>query len=117
MNRDATESAASSSAKMLPRIATMALTVTPMGLLIQIMYFFPPRLVRDAESLRYVLRTFQLVEHRGGVVLERDEALPLCVDKELVVGRAVLSGALARRDLRGLTQISPVQPLGLTPPN
>jgi hypothetical protein len=35
------------------------------------------RLVRDAESLGYVLWTFQLVEHRGGVVLDRDEVLSL----------------------------------------
>jgi hypothetical protein len=40
MNRDATESTASSSKKMLPRIATIALAVTPTGLLMQIIYFF-----------------------------------------------------------------------------
>ena len=47
MNRDATESTASSSVKMLPRIATMALAMTPTGLLMRIIYFFienPPEL-------------------------------------------------------------------------
>src|SRR6266550_5714141 len=72
---------------------------------------------RDAEALAYVLRTFQFVEHRGSVVLERDEALSICVDKELVVGRAVLSGALARRNLRSRTQVGPVDALGFVAPN
>src|ERR1700674_5810196 len=40
MNRDAVESTASSSARMLPIIATIALAVTPTGLLMQITYFF-----------------------------------------------------------------------------
>src|SRR5437667_12814260 len=73
--------------------------------------------VRDAEPLRYVLRTLQLVEHRDGVILKRDEALSLVIDKELVVGRAILPCALARRDLRGGTEISPVQSPGIVAPN
>src|SRR5207249_9723771 len=73
--------------------------------------------VRDAEPLRYVLRTLQLVEHRDGVVLERDEAFSLVVCEELVVGRAIFPCALARRDLRGRTQIGPVQPLGFVAPD
>jgi hypothetical protein len=40
MNKDATASTANSSAKMLPRIATTALAVTPTGLLMRIIYFF-----------------------------------------------------------------------------
>ena len=40
MYGDATRTAANSSAKMLPRIATIALVVTPAGLLMQIIYFF-----------------------------------------------------------------------------
>jgi hypothetical protein len=37
---DAIRTAAISSAKMLPRIATTALAMTPTGLLMQIIYFF-----------------------------------------------------------------------------
>ena len=40
MNRDATDIAARNSVKELPRIATIALAVTPAGLLMQIIYFF-----------------------------------------------------------------------------
>src|SRR2546422_11718918 len=78
---------------------------------------FPDSSVRRAEPPRYVLRTLQLVEHRDGVILERDKALSLVVDKELVVGRAIFPCALARRDLRRRTQIGPVQPLGLVAPD
>src|SRR6266478_1991722 len=74
------------------------------------------RSVRDAEPLCHMLRTFQFVKHRRGVVLESDKALSLVVDEELIVGRAVLSGALARRDLRGGTQISPIEFFGLVAP-
>ena len=81
INRDAIENAANRSATMLPRIATMALAVTPAGLLMPIIYFFIDVLVakigsvRDAEPLAYVLRMLQLVEHGDGIVLERDGAL------------------------------------------
>src|SRR5882762_8311644 len=61
--------------------------------------------VRYPEAFGYVLRTFQLVEDRDGVVLERYEALSLIVEKDLIVGRAVLPCALPRRDLNGGTQI------------
>jgi len=40
MNGVATMSTANTSARMLPRIATIALAVTPIGLLMQIIYFF-----------------------------------------------------------------------------
>ena len=39
MNGDASATTANSSAKMLPRIATTALAVTPTGLLMRIIYF------------------------------------------------------------------------------
>jgi hypothetical protein len=40
MKRDPIESAASSSVKRLPTLATIALPVTPAGLLMRIIYFF-----------------------------------------------------------------------------
>jgi hypothetical protein len=40
MNMDATDNTATRSTRVLPRIATMALAVTPTGLLMQIIYFF-----------------------------------------------------------------------------
>jgi hypothetical protein len=40
MNRDAIENTATRSTKVLPRIATIALAVTPTGLLMQTIYFF-----------------------------------------------------------------------------
>ena len=66
--------------------------------------------VRDAEALGDVLRMLQLVEHRCRIILESDKTLPVVVDQELVVGRAVLSRSLSRRNLGGGTQIGPVQP-------
>jgi hypothetical protein len=54
MNRDATPPAANNSARMLPRIATTALAVTPTGLLMRIIYFFIEFLVvRRAEDMRW----------------------------------------------------------------
>src|SRR5437868_9495602 len=59
----------------------------------------------------------QLVEHGCGVVLEGDKALPLVIDKQLIVGRAVLSRSVSRCDLGGGTQIRPVQPLRIFTPD
>src|SRR4051812_47908503 len=75
------------------------------------------RSVRDAESLRHVLRTLELVEDRDGVVLEGDEALALVVGEELVVSRTVFSGPLPWRDLGGRTQVSPLQSFRVLAPD
>src|SRR4051794_7629373 len=77
----------------------------------------PRQSIRHAEAPADVARPLQLVKCCHGVVLEGDEALPYRVDEELVAGRAVFAGALARADLRGRAQVGPVEASGLVAPH
>ena len=62
MSGDAAMNAANSSANMLPRIATIALAVTPRGLLTRIIYFHIESLAGDMASVqvRYIVRDTDL---------------------------------------------------------
>src|SRR5690348_8359867 len=71
----------------------------------------------DREALAEVLGPLQLVDQRHRVVLERDPALALLIDEELVPTRAVRSSPLAGLERHRWTDVGPVEVLSTGPVN
>jgi hypothetical protein len=64
-------------------------------------------LTADREALPSVLRVFEFIHQRDGVVLHRDAALSLVVDDEVVPADAELAGAFAGVEVGGRTKVGP----------